>query len=364
MLKLRNAFLPSILLLSLPHWAFASPAKIYVEHAVKAHCNFAITPADLNNPPMSDNGKVIELRGTVVGTAGESDNLYISLKCPGINTDPILNHIPKSAVPILVEGQSVRVLAKLVVSPYSNDPQFVVLDAALDADVKAYVQQLNASQAQAQLERTRERDNRYSQSPSRGGFSRMMEPNATANFEFAQYNPQLDSRTRGLFIPYFNFITKENSSLTAPTVGKITFYLLQDSESYGVDPRLIVAMIIAESDFDPKSTSSTGAAGLGQLMPGTGKDMGLTNPYSISQNLNGSVHYLRSCLDKFVQYANPNGSLSDQQITLAMASYNAGPNAVAKYGGVPPYKETQHYVKKVLGLYHELCGENSGSTSY
>lgn len=364
MLKFRHAFVPSILLLTLPNWAIASPAKIYVDHALRAHCNFAITPSDLNNAPMADNGKVIELRGTVVGTAGESDNLYISLKCPGISTDPILNNIPKSAIPILIEGQSVRVLVKLVLSPYSNDPQFVVLDAALNADVKAYEQQMNASKAQSQLEQTRERDNRFSQSPSRGGFSRMMQPNATAEFEFTQYSSQLDNRTRGLFIPYFNFITKENSSLSAPTVGKITFYLLQYSESYAVDPRLIVAMIIAESDFDPKSTSSTGAAGLGQLMPGTGKDMGLTNPYSISQNLNGSVHYLRSCLDKFIQYANPNGSLSDQQITLAMASYNAGPNAVAKYGGVPPYKETQHYVKKVLGLYHALCGENSGSANY
>ncbi len=117
------------------------------------------------------------------------------------------------------------------------------------------------------------------------------------------------------------------------------------AQANGLDPRLVQAVVEAESGGDPSATSDKGAMGLMQLMPQTAQDMGLTNPYDPTQNLEGGSRYLRSMIDKF-------GNLP-----LAIAAYNAGPGAVTKAHGIPPYPETQHYVKHVLDLYREHLGQ-------
>jgi soluble lytic murein transglycosylase-like protein len=107
--------------------------------------------------------------------------------------------------------------------------------------------------------------------------------------------------------------------------------------SNGVDPALLKGLVQQESGFDPNARSGAGAVGLTQLMPSTAAALGVTDPTDPVQSLQAGAHYLREQLDRFG---------GDER--LALAAYNAGPGAVAKYGGVPPYGETQNYVKTVL----------------
>jgi soluble lytic murein transglycosylase-like protein len=107
--------------------------------------------------------------------------------------------------------------------------------------------------------------------------------------------------------------------------------------SNGIDPALLKGLVSQESGFDPNARSGAGAVGLTQLMPGTAASLGVTNPLDPAQSLQGGAKYLRQQLDRFG---------GDER--LALAAYNAGPGAVAKYGGVPPYSETQNYVNSVM----------------
>ena len=132
-------------------------------------------------------------------------------------------------------------------------------------------------------------------------------------------------------------VNTTKSSGSSGSSSKFSDLINAAAEKYDVDAGLIKAVIKAESNFNPDAVSSSGALGLMQLMPATAKSLGVDDPLDPEQNIFGGTKFLHRLLDKY-----------NNNVTLAIAAYNAGPGAVDRYGGIPPYSETQTYVKRIL----------------
>lgn len=148
---------------------------------------------------------------------------------------------------------------------------------------------------------------------------------------------------------YESVYTRLSQTQIQELMPRIDAAIEASAKQYGLNPKLVRAVIKEESGFQPFALSTSGAMGLMQLMPGTAQGLGVTDTYNIEQNIFGGSKYLSYQLKEF-----------DGNTELALAAYNAGPNAVKKYDGIPPYDQTQKYVKKVLNSYemYKAMGDN------
>ncbi|MBI3926945.1 MAG: lytic transglycosylase domain-containing protein [Armatimonadetes bacterium] len=143
-----------------------------------------------------------------------------------------------------------------------------------------------------------------------------------------------------------DWIAQFNSSLSRTEQMDIATWIVEAAEEHSIDPLLLASLIAQESGFEPQAVSPVGAMGLGQLMPETAELLGVADPWDPRENLRGAARYLSWQLERWEDSADP--------VSLALASYNAGPGAVEQYGGIPPYAETQNYVASISSLYGEL----------
>jgi soluble lytic murein transglycosylase-like protein len=130
------------------------------------------------------------------------------------------------------------------------------------------------------------------------------------------------------------------SGAAPPAKGDYGAIIQKAAEKYGVDAKLVRAVVHAESGFNPRAVSGVGAQGLMQLMPDTARALGVSDAFDPAQNIDGGTRYLKSLLDRF------------GDATKAIAAYNAGPHRVERYGGVPPFPETQSYVRRVQNFWN------------
>ena len=133
---------------------------------------------------------------------------------------------------------------------------------------------------------------------------------------------------------------------------EIDTYIEAQSRRQELDPELVRAVVQVESAYQPGAESHKGAMGLMQLMPETARSLAVEDPWDPQENLRGGTIYLRHLLDRF-----------GGQLELALAGYNAGPEAVQRFGGIPPYEETRSYVEKVLRIYRNEPGYSVQSNS-
>lgn len=136
-------------------------------------------------------------------------------------------------------------------------------------------------------------------------------------------------------------------STTEKRIAKYRHLIEEKAKKYNLEPAMLASLVKQESNFNPYAVSHCGAMGMGQLMPQTARYLGVKDPFNAAQNLDGAAKYLSQQLTTF-----------KGDIKKALAAYNAGPGAVKKYGGIPPYAETQNYVKSILSHYNQISSAN------
>lgn len=151
------------------------------------------------------------------------------------------------------------------------------------------------------------------------------------------------------------FIASRNPRLPAGDRRYIAVQVIRTAIAYGMRWEFFASLIAAESNFNRGAVSPSGAMGLGQLMPGTARDLGVSNAFDVDQNLRGAATYIKRQLDRWAHLD------AQRQFQYALAAYNAGPGRVVQYGGVPPFRETHTYIRRIAGYYTQLHAQHNAA---
>ena len=338
----------------------ADPAGdfVHARQAAAGHLLTGIGVADALHQPGAYPGRVVEAAATVSGMISAGDDRTALLTIAGGESLALSVPANLRGASWLDSGAQVRVLLAATADDPALPSGLRLVAVAPEGDIVAA--DLAAAKRAALLTAAARRG-RHGSLVSRS--LPMRRDGRRAVVYFADTNPghpagALSARALAIYAPYRHLVRRWNRRLSDSDVDKITTSILYFSDRNNLDPRLPVAMIIAESDFDLYSTSHSGAMGLCQLMPENAREFGISNAYDPVQNIGAAVHMLRGHLDSYGGAPANAGVIPFSQIALTMAAYNAGPGAVRKYHGVPPYRETQRYIKRVASLYRQMCAGN------
>lgn len=290
-----------------------------------------------------DGSKVIELRGTVTGFFRQGAQISFLLVEPNGNTQ----QVDADAVPDWLEtdGGTIRLLVNVIHSDPVSAPRVVLLGAAKDEDLDNIEAADAAKRKKAAAKATKSAGSQEPYRDTRSGLYGPIGRHVTRR--------QVVLPASQVLPYYVAFIKRENPHVSDAKANEMARGVIGYCIKYKVDARLVMAVVIIESDFDPTSVSHSGAMGLGQLMPSTAKWMGVDDPFDVIDNIYGMVKLLRTLID---EYTVP-GRSQEEVYALTLAGYNAGEGAVRRHGGVPPYAETQAYVRRGLNWYYRLRGE-------
>lgn len=288
--------------------------------------------------------KSFELIGTVQGVvgAGELTNILFQL-ADGETIRIVTRNAPEW---LSASEMDVRLLVKATRERENGELSAFLLGAATDAQVAP----VEAGERNAG---TKTSNQTAPKSSTGSGLRGQIGRGGTTLTSRSASAPRVVPAQEAL-IAYASFIKNRNKRLSDAQAMEIANGVIGFSIQYGVDARLVMAILITESGFNPGATSRSGAMGLGQLMPATARGLGVTNAYDTNQNLYGTVRTIRGHLER---YHKQTGGDAFEALVLSLAAYNAGSGAVRKHGGVPPYRETQNYVRKVIDTYRQLTGQ-------
>lgn len=296
---------------------------------------------DLVLSPAKFDGYLLEIRGLISGLAGADDHLTLLVN-PGQGLAPHAVSVPTSArtpaLSFLTPDNRVRLLCRVVSPEGATGGRLEVVTAVKEHEA------VSIDNARTQ-ERLRQAASRRSGIPTRMA-SRGSRPSAATGTGGALLSRQQYISAYADAVQYFN------RRLSRDRAETIAAAILENSIRNQLDPRLVMAVVACESNFNENAVSRVGARGLGQLMPGTAADLGVNDSFDLHQNLDGSTRLLKSHISKMSR----SGEVTEEAVRLALACYNAGAGAVKKHGGIPPYRETRNYVKKVTALYRRFCG--------
>ncbi|MBI3910036.1 MAG: lytic transglycosylase domain-containing protein [Armatimonadetes bacterium] len=343
---MKQAYLCAFLTLFLAGTALGSPypqAERYFALRAKHLVVSDATPENIQTQPTDFDGRLVEVRGQVVGSAlRDGGGSFI------LNGDQHVWMVDATDLPLLdllKLRTAVRLLCRVGTVQGTGTGMLMAAAGVLENDAGAW-EEMKARQAEEVREAARLRAEAQRQRQpvraSRGAMQTQVPIDVSPSYE-------------QILQAYSKAVRFFNRRLNQAQADRIARNIINYSVKYGLDARLVMAVIACESNFNLHAISRAGAMGLGQLMPGTAAGLGVTDPFNAEQNLEGATRLLSGHIRTFARKRG--GEVTEREIRLALACYNAGAGAVNRHKGIPPYRETRNYIRKVTELYRRFCGE-------